>query len=130
MCLQAVKELDKPEAKGTGYKILLEEEEEEELHPQLMWGSHHYQKRKWYKAKHITIRLPINLRTKFQSYVSGFHIFTNLKDARTWKYKLCSGGIYKVEWKKQLAKGIQRLEDKGSVVVAAQMKILHKVKKT
>lgn len=73
----------------------------------------------------------LNADDEEQVYISGFHLFTNLDDARNWlrtRYWGVNGRIFQVEYDGVTAEGLQRGGlDAVEVVVARKMRILEEV---
>jgi hypothetical protein len=133
MCLNTVDEKTRKNVKY-GYKIF--EVDYNEIygecysvdgHINFYRKSEPYELNKWYKATDYIIGGGGN------KYESGFHVFTNKKDADIWR--IWNQKIFKVEVKNIVASGAQFMNIKPSivemaalnVVVAKEMRILEEV---
>jgi hypothetical protein len=83
------------------------------------FGNKPYELNKWYKSTDGLIYTEDD-----KDYETGFHIFTNKKDAKKWQSVNCRV-IFKVELKNIVASGKQ---ESLKCVVAKEMRILKEVK--
>lgn len=79
----------------------------------------YYKLNKWYKASNKKL-----YGTYGKEYESGFHIFSSLDEAKSWKYfDFRELKVFKVEFKDVVATGKQD----GKVIIAKKIKIIKEV---
>jgi len=128
MCLSKItKRMDVP-TKGKGYKVfrrypLMNGKPSKSYGGEFMGGK--YKKNVKYTATLCAISSP----WQYNGYVSGFHIFTNKKDAQTWTEGHRHLLVVQVEYEDGHTVGTQELNGKNKlrVIVATKMKIIGEI---
>jgi hypothetical protein len=118
MCLKRVdKEYYEKPKSGYGYKVYMGPGRE--LYPQFASDEGPYRKRKWLKAHEIVL-----CATDAHLYKSGFHIFTNKRNARRWLKGSVFAVIHRIKYRGGHTLGHQN----GRVIVASEVMILEEIK--
>ena len=134
MCLNSLSSnCHKPNAYGVGWKVFLRTKKR--LIPEFGSNVRPYDIGSWYTSYAFSpedkrdVYCPSQGNPNLKSYWRGFHVFLRYADARAWgawasKHK---SEIRRVEWRSELARGIQ-LDYSGSrpVVVAKEIRIIPK----
>ena len=121
MCLAVVTEHEKPEAKGTGFKVvcMCADLGSPPLHAPIM-GRPCFVPGTW---EHDAAPATTGVK---QRYSTGYHLFTREEDARSWLGGATTHSALRVRrcaWRNQRARGKTTEIDYGDTIVAAEIRL-------